>query len=51
MDFSWSDKEQTFRDRVQTFLREEWGDAEFGELTGRERSRAFERRLAEEGGG
>ncbi len=49
MDFSWSDEEQTFRDRVQTFLREEWGNAASGELTGRERSRAFERRLAEEG--
>jgi alkylation response protein AidB-like acyl-CoA dehydrogenase len=49
MDFSWSDQEQAFRERVRSFLQQEWGDADFGELTGRERSRTFERKLADEG--
>jgi alkylation response protein AidB-like acyl-CoA dehydrogenase len=57
MDFSWNSEEQAFRERVRTFLRENWRDTgaegetdeETGQGGARRRGRDFEKRLAEHG--
>ncbi len=49
MDFGWSDDEAAFRDRVRTFLDDNWGHPSDGGEEGSDRGREFEKTLAEHG--